>query len=61
MVFSKKFKLRIVVRGYFQNKEMIGYTWSPTESMSTLKYFLAYYAKHKAILNQLGFIGEFLQ
>ena len=36
-----KLKLRIVVRGYLQNKELVGYTWSPTASMKTLKYFLA--------------------
>ena len=36
-----KLKLIIVVRGYFQNKEMVGDTWSPTASMRTLKYFLA--------------------
>ena len=43
-----KLKLRIVVRGYLQNKEMIGYTWSPTASMRSLKYFLADAAKHKS-------------
>ena len=36
-----KLKLRIVVRGYLQNKEMVGDTWSPTASMRTLNYFLA--------------------
>ena len=36
-----KLKLRIVVRGFFQNKEMVGDTWSPTASMITLKYLLA--------------------
>ena len=30
-----KLKLRIVVRGDFQNKEMVGDTWSPTASMRT--------------------------
>ena len=35
-----KLKLRIVVRGYLQNKELVGDTWSPTASMGTLKYFL---------------------
>ena len=40
-------KLSIVVRGYLQHKEIVGYTWSPTTSM-TLKYFLAYSAKYKA-------------
>ena len=29
--------------------------------MSTLKYFLAYATKHKAIVHQLDFIGAFLQ
>ena len=36
-----KLKLRILVRGDFQNKEMVGDTWSPTASMRTLKYFLS--------------------
>ena len=56
-----KLKLRIVVRGDLQNKEMIGDTWSPTASMRTLKYFLADVAKHKARVHQLDFIGSFLQ
>ena len=56
-----KTKLRIVVRGDFQKKEMVGDTWSPTASMRTLKYFLADEAKHKARVHQLYFIGSFLQ
>ena len=56
-----KLKLRIVVRGDLQNKEIVGDTWSPTASMRTLKYFLADAAKHKARVHQLYFIGEFLQ
>ena len=56
-----KLKLRIVVRGDFQNKEMVGDTWSPTASMRTSKYFLADAAKHKARLHQLDFIGALLQ
>ena len=56
-----KLKLRIVVRGYLQNKEMVGDTWSPTSSMRNLKYFLADTAKHKAGFHQLYFIGAFLQ
>ena len=56
-----KLKLRIVVRGYFQDKEMIGDTCSPTASMRTLKYLLADSAKHKARVHQLYFIGAFLQ
>ena len=56
-----KLKLRILVRGYLQNNEMVGDTWSPTSSMRTLNYFLAYVAKHKARVHQLDFIGAFLQ
>ena len=56
-----KLKLRIVVRGDLQNKEMVGYPWSPTASTRTLKYFLADAAKHKARVHQLDFIGAFLQ
>ena len=44
-----------------QNNDLIGYTWSPTYSMSTLKYFLEDSVKHKARVYQLGFIGSFLQ
>ena len=32
-----KLKLRIVVRGDLQNKDLIGDTWSPTASTITLK------------------------
>ena len=53
-------KSRIVVRGDLQNKEMVGYNWSPTASMRTLKYFLADAAKHKTRVHQLDFIGAFL-
>ena len=53
--------LRIVVRGYLHNKELVGDIWSPTFSTSTLKYFLAYETKHKEIVHQLDFIGAFLQ
>ena len=56
-----KLKLRIVVRGDLQNKEMVGDTWSPTAYMRDLKYFLADAAKHKEIVHQLDFIGAFLQ
>ena len=56
-----KLKLRILVRGDLQNKEMVGDTWSPTASMRTLKYFLADAAKHKVRVHQLYFIGAFLQ
>ena len=56
-----KLKLRIVVRGDLQNKELVGDNWSPTASMRTLKYFLADATKRKAGVNQLDFIGAFLQ
>ena len=56
-----KLKLRIVVREDLQNKELVGYTWSPTASMRILKYFLADVDKHKARVNQLYFIVAFLQ
>ena len=56
-----KLKLRILVREDLQNKEMVGYTWSPTASMRNLKYFLADAAKHKARFHQLDFIRVFLQ
>ena len=56
-----KLKLRILVRGDLQNKELVGDTWSPKASMRTLKYFLADVTKNKAIVHQLDFIGEFLQ
>ena len=56
-----KLKLRILVRGDLQNKEIVGNTWSPTASMRTLKYLLADAAKHKARVHQLDFIGALLQ
>ena len=56
-----KLKLRIVVRGDMQNKEFVGYNWSPTASMRTSKYFLADAAKHKARVHQLDLIGAFLK
>ena len=40
---------------------MVGYTFSSTASMRTLKYFLAHAAKHKARVHQLDFIGTFLK
>ena len=40
---------------------MVGDTRSLTASMWNLNYFLAYAAKHKAIVHQLDFIGAFLQ
>ena len=40
---------------------MVGYTWSPTASMRTLKYLLADAEKHKSRVHKLDFIGAFLQ
>ena len=54
-------KLGIVVRGYIYNKELVGYTWSPTASMRNLKFLLEDAVKHKAIVYQLDFIGALLQ
>ena len=56
-----KLKLRILVRGDLKNKELAGGTWSPTASMSNLKYFLADAFKHKARAHQLDSIEAFLQ
>ena len=36
----EKLKLKILVIGDLQNKDLIGDIWSPTDSMRTLKYFL---------------------
>ena len=40
---------------------MVGYTWSPTASMRTLKYFLEDASKYKEIVHQLDLIGALLQ
>ena len=56
-----KIKLKIVVGEYFQNKEIVGVTWSAISSMRTLKYFLVDTTKHKARVYQLNCIGAFLQ
>ena len=40
---------------------MVGDTWSPTASMSNMKFFLADTTKHKARVHPLDFIGELLQ
>ena len=55
-----KLKLKIVVRGDLQNMEMVVMTWSPTDSMRTLKYFLADAVKQKSGFHKLYFIGVFL-
>ena len=48
-----KLKFIIVVRGYLQNKELVGDTWSLTSSMSTLKFILEDSTKHKARVHKL--------
>ena len=60
-VIRDKRNLRIVVRGYLRNKELVGYTWSPTDFMRPFKYLLAYATKHKARVHQLYFIVALLQ
>ena len=47
-----KLKLRIVVIGGLNNKELVGDTLSPTASMRILKYLLADATKHKARVHQ---------
>ena len=56
-----KLKLIIVVRGWFHNNEIVGDYWYPTESMSSMNYLLTDSAKHNEIVNQLDYIGSFLQ
>ena len=56
-----KLKLRILVRGNLQNKELVGDTWSPTASMRNINTSLADAVNHKARVHQLDFIGLFLQ
>ena len=60
-VILNKFKWIIVVIGDMQNKDLIGYTWLPTSSVRTLKYFLVDHVKQNARVHQLDFIEEFLQ
>ena len=55
-----KLKMRVVIKGDLQNKELFGDTWSPTSSMKTLKYFLADTYYHKARVHQLDLIGALL-
>ena len=56
-----KLKLRIVVIGDLQNKELVRDNWSPIASMRNLKYFLADATKHKSRVHQLDFIGSLFQ
>ena len=55
-----KLKLKIVVGGDLNNKDLIGDTWSPTDYMRSLKYFFSDAVRHKEIVNQFDFIGAFL-
>ena len=45
-----KLRLIIVVRGDLHNKDLIGDTWSPIASMSTLTYFLSDDVNQKAVV-----------
>ena len=56
-----KLRLIIVVGGFVHNKELVGYTCSPTASIINLKYFLEDAIKHKTRVHQLDFIGSFLE
>ena len=56
-----KLKFIIFVRGALQNKEIIGDTWDPTASISTLKYLLVDVSSHKSRVHQLDFIEVFLK
>ena len=58
---TDKLNLIIVVSGDFQNKEIIGDTWSPTAPTRNLKYFLSDYYNNKARVHQLNFIGAFIE
>ena len=51
-VIIDKLKLRIVVIGYLQNKDIIGNTWAPTASMINLEYFLLDATNRKARVHQ---------
>ena len=50
-----------MVIGDLQNKELVGYNWSKTASVRTLKYFLADAVNHKSRVHQLDFIGALLK
>ena len=56
-----KLNLIIVVIGDLKNKGVIRDTWYPTSSMWTQNYFLEDASNKKAKVNQLDFIGSFLQ
>jgi len=56
-----KFKMRLVVRGDLQDKNVKEDKWSPTASFHSLKMFLAHACRIKARVKQLDFIGAFLQ
>jgi transposase InsO family protein len=56
-----KLKMRMVVRGDLQAKDISEDKWSPTASFRSLKMFLAHAARLKVRVRQLDFVGEFLQ
>ena len=55
------YKLKFFVRGDLHNRDLVGYTWSQTASISTLKYLLSDATKYKTRFYQLDFIGLFLK
>ena len=57
----EKLKLISMVILDMQNNKLVGYTWSPTSSMRTLKYFLEDSVNHQTRVYQLAFIGALLQ
>jgi len=56
-----KLKMRLVVRGDLQDKNITEDKWSPTASFRSLKMFLAHVSRMKARVKQLDFVGAFLQ
>ena len=56
-----KLKNRLVVRGDIQKKMLDLLTWAPTASHHVLKLFLAYAAILQVQVDQLDFVGAFLQ
>ena len=57
----EKLRLIIAVIRDLQNKEMIWYIWDKIESTRTMKYLLWDASNPNTRVQQLDFIGEFLQ
>jgi hypothetical protein len=56
-----KLKVRLVVRGDLQDKNIMEDKWSPTASFHSLKMFLGHASRIKACVKQLDFVGAFLK